>query len=139
VLESSCTDIPCAVLLFPFLGPLKLRKVRVSGEGNRKFARRKRVQLLADSIIVFAKRCVRGIDVDREQLTTNVERSLLAVTALDPILGYDRVAQIMAAALRDRVTPRAAAISLGFLNGNEYGRLVDPAALFGGPTPSCDR
>ncbi|SEK12394.1 class II fumarate hydratase [Paraburkholderia diazotrophica] len=82
------------------------------------------LRVLADSASVFARRCVRGIDVDREQLTTNVERSLLAVTALNPILGYDRVAQITATALRDRVTPRAAAIALGFLDGDEYDRLV---------------
>jgi fumarate hydratase class II len=90
------------------------------------------LRVLADSASVFARRCVRGLDVDREQVTTNVQRSLLAVTALNPVLGYDRVAQITATALRDRVTPRAAAIALGFLDGDEYDRLVDPALLAGG-------
>ncbi|SAL70462.1 fumarate hydratase [Caballeronia arvi] len=92
------------------------------------------LRVLADSASVFAKRCVCGIDVDREQLATNVDRSLLAITALNPILGYDRVAQITAKALRDRVTPRAAAIALGFLDGDEYDRLVDPAVLAAGKT-----
>jgi fumarate hydratase class II len=90
------------------------------------------LRVLADSVSVFARRCVCGIDVDREQLVTNVERSLLAVTALNPILGYDRVAQITATALRDHVTPRAAAIALGFLDGDEYDRLVNIAVLAAG-------
>ncbi|CAB3717547.1 Fumarate hydratase class II [Paraburkholderia graminis C4D1M] len=90
------------------------------------------LRVLADSVSVFARRCVCGIDVDREQLVTNVERSLLAVTALNPILGYDRVAQITATALRDHVTPRAAAIALGFLDGDEYDRLVNTAVLAAG-------
>lgn len=87
------------------------------------------LRVLADSVNVFAKRCVGGIDVDREQLARNVERSLLAVTALNPVLGYDRVAQITATAMRDGMTPRTAAIALGFIDGGEYDRLVDPAML----------
>ncbi|MCE4544061.1 MULTISPECIES: lyase family protein [unclassified Caballeronia] len=90
------------------------------------------MRVLADSARVFARRCIRGIDVNREQLATNVERSLLAVTALNPTLGYDRVAQITAKALHERITPRAAAIALGFLDGDEYDRLVDFAALAAG-------
>lgn len=87
------------------------------------------LRVLADSARVFSRRLVCGIDVDRERLATNVDQALLAVTALNPILGYDRVAQITATALRDRITPRAAAISLGFLDGQEYDRLVDPTVL----------
>jgi fumarate hydratase, class II len=90
------------------------------------------LRVLADSVSVFARRCISGIDVDREHLAANVDRSLLAVTALNPVLGYDRVAQITATAMRDGVTPRAAAIALGFLAGDEYDRLVDPAVLAGG-------
>jgi fumarate hydratase class II len=90
------------------------------------------LRVLADSVSIFARRLVRGIEVNREQLASNVDRSLLAVTALNPILGYDRVAQITARAFRDRVTPREAAVALGFLDGDEYDRLVDPAALAAG-------
>ncbi|MFM0726389.1 class II fumarate hydratase [Paraburkholderia strydomiana] len=90
------------------------------------------LRVLADSSALFARRFVRGIEVDREQLATNVDRSLLAVTALNPVLGYDRVAQITQTALRDRITPRAAAIALGLLDGDEYDRLVDPAKLVAG-------
>ncbi|BAN26680.1 class II fumarate hydratase [Caballeronia insecticola] len=90
------------------------------------------LRVLADSVNIFARRLVRGIEVNREQLASNVDRSLLAVTALNPILGYDRVAQITARAFRDRVTPREAAVALGFLDGDEYDRLVDPAALAAG-------
>jgi fumarate hydratase class II len=90
------------------------------------------LRVLADSSALFARRFVRGIEVDREQLATNIDRSLLAVTALNPILGYDRVAQVTATALHDRITPRAAAIALGFLDGDQYDRLVDPARLVAG-------
>ena len=93
------------------------------------------LRVLADAVRVFSRRLVCGIEVDRERLVTNVDQALLAVTALNPILGYDRVAQITATALRDRVTPRVAAIALGFLDGDEYDRLVDPAVLARGGRP----
>lgn len=87
------------------------------------------LRVIADSARVFSRRLVCGIEVDRERLVKNVNEALLAVTALNPILGYDRVAQITATALQDRITPRAAAIALGFIDGDEYDRLVDPAVL----------
>jgi fumarate hydratase class II len=87
------------------------------------------LRVIADSVRVFSRRLVCGIEVDRERLVKNVNQALLAVTALNPILGYDRVAQITATALEDRITPRAAAIALGFIDGDEYDRLVDPAML----------
>ncbi|HEY4295994.1 MAG TPA: class II fumarate hydratase [Paraburkholderia sp.] len=90
------------------------------------------VRVLADSARVFSKRLVRGIEVDRERLAANVDNALLAVTALNPLIGYDRVAQITAKALRERITPRAAALALEFVSGDDYDRLVNPAVLAGG-------
>jgi fumarate hydratase class II len=59
---------------------------------------------------------------------------LLAVTALNPVLGYDKAAQITNAALSRGIPPRQAAIELGFLSGEEFDRLVDLAKLAKGNT-----
>jgi fumarate hydratase class II len=55
------------------------------------------------------------------------------VTALNPILGYDKVAQITAAALEQGITPRAAALSLGLMDEATYDRVVDARTLAGRP------
>jgi len=53
------------------------------------------------------------------------------VTALNPILGYDKVAQITSKALAESITPRAAALSLGLLDADTYDREVNAAKLAG--------
>ena len=58
------------------------------------------IRVLADSAAVFARRLVHDLDVDRERLESNVANALLLATALNPVLGYDKVAQITAKALQ---------------------------------------
>lgn len=87
------------------------------------------IRVLADSSRVFAQRLVQGLTVNHETLAANVDNAVLAVTALNPVLGYDRVAQITRTALERRITPRAAAVALGLLSEEDYDRLVDPARM----------
>lgn len=87
------------------------------------------IRVLADATGVLARRLVQGIEVDPARLAGNVENALLLATALNPHLGYDRVAQITAAALGQGITPRAAAVSLGFLDEAAYDRIVDAAKM----------
>ncbi|MDM0015575.1 class II fumarate hydratase [Variovorax sp. J22P168] len=87
------------------------------------------IRLLADASSVTARRLVRGIEVDAARLAGNVEHSLLLVTALNPILGYDKVARITAVALERGITPRAAALSLGLVDEETYDRIVDAERL----------
>jgi fumarate hydratase, class II len=94
------------------------------------------IRVLADSTRMFAMRLIRDLAVDRDRLDANVANALLLATALNPVLGYDKVAQITAKALADGITPRAAAIALGFLSGDDYDRDVDPKRMIrpAGPT-----
>lgn len=87
------------------------------------------IRVLADSARVFATRLVRDLEVDRERLAANVANALLLATALNPVLGYDKVAQITAKAVTDGTTPRAAAVALGFLTGAQYDQHVDPLRM----------
>jgi fumarate hydratase class II len=87
------------------------------------------IRVVADSTRMFAVRLIRDLAVDRERLDANVANALLLATALNPVLGYDKVAQITARALADGITPRAAAIALGFLSGEDYDRDVDPKRM----------
>ncbi|MEC5408561.1 class II fumarate hydratase [Paraburkholderia sp. MPAMCS5] len=87
------------------------------------------IRVLSDACRNFDERVVKGLQVDAARLSTNVENALLSVTALNPVLGYDAVARITALALREGITPRAAALSLGVIEADEYDRIVDPARL----------
>lgn len=92
------------------------------------------IRILVDGIGTFTRRLLRDLDVDRGQLASNVANAPLLATALNPVIGYDKVARITAKALEERISPRDAAISLGLLSGEEYDRYVDPRVMAGVPT-----
>lgn len=89
------------------------------------------IRILADGVEVFSSRLIRDLDVDHRQLAANVANAPLLATALNPVIGYDKVAQITAKALDDAITPREAAIALGLLSGEDYDRYVDPKRMAG--------
>ena len=89
------------------------------------------IRILADSSRVFSERMIRDLDVDRDKLANNVANALLVATALNPVLGYEKVAEITARALQDASTPRAAALALGFISGDEYDRLINARHMAG--------
>lgn len=96
------------------------------------------IRLLADSARVVAQRVVPGLEPRRDQLARNLESPLLAATALNPAIGYDKAAAITRHAREQHTSPRAAAIALGLLSGDEYDRLVDLRRMAGGPASSGD-
>lgn len=89
------------------------------------------IRVLADASRIFSARLVKNLAVDRARLASYVSNSLLLTTSLNPVLGYDKVAQITARALEDGSSPREAALSLGFLSGEEYDRLTDARRMIG--------
>jgi fumarate hydratase class II len=87
------------------------------------------VRLLADACDSFDRYCARGIEPDRERIRLLVERSLMLVTALAPIIGYDRAAAIAKKAHAEGSTLREATLALGFLSAEEFDRAVRPDAM----------
>ena len=53
----------------------------------------------------------------------------MLVTALSPVIGYDKASQIAHYALDNDLTLKAAALKLGFVTEDEFGRVVDPAKM----------
>lgn len=90
------------------------------------------IRLLADSADMVARRLLPGLQPARERLARQLESPLLAVTALNPELGYDTAARITRHATEKRITPREAAIALGLLDGQTFDRLVDLRRMAGG-------
>ncbi len=86
----------------------------------------KSVDLLTDACERFQEFCVEGLEPDYERIQHHLNNSLMLVTALNPIIGYDKAAQVAKKALRERTTLREAAIALGFVSGEEFDAAVVP-------------
>ena len=84
------------------------------------------VRLLADVIRSFDKRCVSGIKADQAKMKEYLNRSLMPVTALSPLIGYEKAAQIAQKALREDLSVREAALALGYLSEAEFDAAYHP-------------
>ncbi|MXO59860.1 class II fumarate hydratase [Altererythrobacter salegens] len=87
--------------------------------------------LLADAVDSFTEHLLAGLEPREDELQRGVERSLMLVTALAPTIGYDKAAAIAKDAHARGVTLREAAIASGAVSGEDYDRIVDPAAMLG--------
>ena len=84
------------------------------------------IRLLADASRSFADRCIVGIEVNRERIEELLHRSLMLVTALTPHIGYDKAAEIAKKAHREQLTLKEAALALGYVSEEDFGRWVRP-------------
>lgn len=82
--------------------------------------------LLKDSCHNFKIFCIDGLEVNEKQLQFYVENSLMLVTALNPIIGYDKAAKIAHTAFVENTSLKQAAVKLGFLTAEEFDTAVRP-------------
>ena len=88
-------------------------------------------RILGDACETLRIFCIEGTELNRERIAEFVERSLMLVTALSPVLGYDTAAAIAHKALVEGTTLRAAAIASGKITAERFDEIVDPRAMVG--------
>ncbi len=87
------------------------------------------ITILTDGCTNFRKFLVEGTEPNRKKISEYVERSLMLVTALSPVIGYDKASKIAHHAMEGDLTLKAAALELGFVTEAEFDRIVDPAKM----------
>lgn len=85
--------------------------------------------LLSDGLRTFTDYFVNGLKPNRERIKKHLERSLMLVTALSPVIGYDKAAQTAHKAYHENTTLKEACLSLGFLSEEEFDRIVQPEKM----------
>ena len=89
-------------------------------------------RILAGACRAFRVYCVDGAQLNEARIAEHVERSLMLVTALSPVIGYDRAAEIAHKADTEGSTLRAAALESGYISAEDFDRVIDPASMVGG-------
>jgi fumarate hydratase class II len=87
------------------------------------------VGLMTDACRGFREFCVEGLQPDYEQIDQHLRSSLMLVTALNPIIGYDNAAKVAKKAHKERKTLREAALELELLTGEEFDAAVRPEEM----------
>jgi len=87
------------------------------------------ITLLADACRAFRAFAVEGLEPDRAQIRRHLENSLMLVTALSPLIGYDKAAEVAKKAHTEGSTLREAALALGYLTGEEFDQAVRPEEM----------
>jgi fumarate hydratase class II len=85
--------------------------------------------ILSDGCVNFRKFLVEGAKPNLKKINEYVERSLMLVTALSPVIGYDKASKIAHFAMDHDLTLKAAALKLGFVTESEFDRIVDPKKM----------
>ena len=87
------------------------------------------ITILSDGCTNFRKFLIEGTKPNLKKINEYVERSLMLVTALSPVIGYDKASKIAHYAMDHDLSLKAAALQLGFVNEAEFDRVVDPAKM----------
>ena len=87
------------------------------------------ITILTDGCTNFRKFLVEGTKPNLEQIKTYVDRSLMLVTALAPVIGYDKASRIAHHAMDHNLTLKEAALDLKLVTEAEFDRIVDPAKM----------
>lgn len=93
------------------------------------YALHEAIDTLSSGARVFAEKCVRGIEGNKERCKKNVEQSLMLVTALNPFIGYDKAAQVAKRAFSEGRTLRDVVLSEGLMDEAELDKALDPKTM----------
>ncbi len=87
------------------------------------------IRLLSEAITSFCDHCLSGLVANKEKMKENLEKSLMTVTALVPIIGYEKAAKIAQLARAENKTLREACLTLGYLTEEEFDKNFHPEEM----------
>src|SRR6476646_8330687 len=87
------------------------------------------ITIMTDGCTNFRKFLIEGTKPNLKRINEFVERSLMLVTALSPVIGYDKASKIAHYAMDNDLTLKEAALKLGFVTEAEFDRVVDPKKM----------
>src|ERR1700719_2570343 len=87
------------------------------------------ITIMTDGCANFRKFLIEGTKPNLKKIKEYVDHSLMLVTALAPVIGYDKASKIAHYAMDSDLTLKDAALKLGFVTEEEFDRVVDPAKM----------
>jgi len=90
-------------------------------------------RILGDACTKLREYSIEGIQLDQALISKYVGDSLMLVTALSPVIGYDKASKIAHYALDNNLSLKDAALKLGYVTADEFDRIIQPSKMVGNP------
>lgn len=87
------------------------------------------IYLLSDTCCSFTEHCAVGIEANKTKIDYYLENSLMLVTALNQVIGYDKAAKIAKKAYHENTSLKEACLALGYLSESEFDKAMDPKKM----------
>ena len=87
------------------------------------------IKLLGDGCLSFTSNCIDGIKPNKAKISELLNSSLMLVTALAPVIGYDNASKIAKTAHKNGTTLKEEAVRLGYINEADYDKIVIPEKM----------
>ncbi len=87
------------------------------------------IQLLSDALISFDEHCLQGLKVNHQKTKENLENSLMLVTCLNPIIGYEQAGKAAQYAFQNNLSLKEAVLALELLTAQQFDELVRPEKM----------
>jgi fumarate hydratase class II len=90
-------------------------------------------RILGDASTKLREHSIEGIQLDQSRIKKYVDDSLMLVTALSPVIGYDKASKIAHYAMDSNLSLRDAALKLGYVTADEFDKFIQPLKMVGNP------
>ena len=87
------------------------------------------IDLISDSVNCFVDFCVKGIKANKKKINQLLNNSLMLVTALSPVIGYDNASKIAKAAHKNGTTLKEETLKTGLIHEEQYNKFVNPKKM----------
>lgn len=89
----------------------------------------KSIKLLTKAMTSFRTHLIEGLVANKEKIEENLDKSLMLVTSLSPLIGYDKAAELAKFAHKNNLSLREANKELGFVSDTDFVKTVDPREM----------
>lgn len=87
------------------------------------------ISILGNASRLLAEKAIKGLEVNEDHLTELLEKNPIIATVLNPAIGYDRAAEVVKKALKERKTVKQVVVEVGYLSEKEADRILNPEQM----------
>lgn len=87
------------------------------------------LRILNDGVLSFEEKCVRGIVPVKEKMSENLKKSLMVVTALNSVIGYENSAKVAKKAYEENISVKDAVLNLGLVESSDIDEILNPSKM----------